>query len=70
MEKRECGRIEKGVPFLFYTGDSAWNIPLNVTALMDLPTELEPFVPHHKTLFLNLNAISPEKPTFYSNYFF
>jgi hypothetical protein len=28
---------------------------------MDLPTELEPFVPHHKTLFLNLNAISPEK---------
>lgn len=30
---------------------------------MDLPPELEPFVPQHKTLFLNLNAIAPEKLT-------
>jgi len=56
-------RFRPILPILFYTGDSAWNIPLNVTALMDLPTELEPFFPLHKTLFLNLNAIS------YSNYF-
>ena len=30
---------------------------------MDLPPELEPFVPQHKTLFLNLNATAPEKLT-------
>jgi len=56
-------RFQPILPVLFYTGDSNWNAPLNVTALMDLPPELEPFVPQHKTLFLNLNAIAPEKLT-------
>ena len=56
-------RFQPILPVLFYTGDSNWNAPLSVTALMDLPTELEPFVPQHKTLFLNLKAIAPEKLT-------
>ena len=56
-------RFQPILPVLFYTGDSNWNTPLNVKALMDLPTELEPFVPQHKTLFLDLNAIAPEKLT-------
>ena len=56
-------RFRPILPVLFYTGDSNWNTPLSVTALMDLPTELEPFVPQYKTLFLNLNAIAPEKLT-------
>ena len=56
-------RFQPILPVLFYTGDSNWNAPFSVTALMDLPTELEPFVPQHKTLFLNLKAIAPEKLT-------
>jgi len=56
-------RFRPILPVLFYTGDSNWNTPLSVTALMDLPTQLEPFVPQHKMLFLNLKAIAPEKLT-------
>jgi len=56
-------RFQPILPVLFYTGDSNWNTSLSITALMDLPTELEPFVPQHKTLFLNLNAMAPEKLT-------
>ena len=56
-------RFQPILPVLFYTGDSNWNTPLSVTALMDLPAELEPFVPQHKTLFLDLNAIALEKLT-------
>ena len=56
-------RFRPILPILFYTGDSNWNTPLSVTALMDLPNELEPFVPQYKTLLLNLKAINPEKLT-------
>ncbi len=42
-------RFRPIVPILFYTGDRAWDTPLSVTALMDLPQELERFVPSHET---------------------
>ena len=51
------------LPILFYTGDRNWTTPLSITASMDLPRALEPFIPHHKTLFLNLKATAPEKLT-------
>jgi len=56
-------RFRPILPLLFYTGDKEWDTPLSVTALMDVPAELERFIPHHDTLFLNLNATAPEKLT-------
>ena len=54
-------RFRPILPILFYTGKANWNAPLTVTALMDLPKALEPFVPQHKTLFMNLKTTDPEK---------
>ena len=54
-------RFRPILPVLFYTGKANWKAPLSVTALMDLPEELEAFVPQHKTLFLNLKNAEPEK---------
>ncbi len=56
-------RFRPIVPILFYTGDRDWDTPLSVTALMDLPQELERFVPSHDTLFLNLPATASEDLT-------
>ncbi|HLF19447.1 MAG TPA: Rpn family recombination-promoting nuclease/putative transposase [Bacteroidota bacterium] len=56
-------RFRPIVPILFYTGDKEWDTPLSVTALMDVPAELERFIPHHEALFLNLNATAPEQLT-------
>ncbi|MBC8232723.1 Rpn family recombination-promoting nuclease/putative transposase [bacterium] len=54
-------RFRPILPVLFYTGKANWKAPLSVTALMDLPEELEAFVPQHRTLFLNLKNAEPEK---------
>ena len=63
-------RFRPILPILFYvvysgkpvlTGKTDWHAPLSVTALMDLPEALEPFVPRHKTLFLNLKTTNLEK---------
>jgi hypothetical protein len=54
-------RFRPILPVLFYTGKADWKSPLSVTALMDLPEALEPFVPQHQTLFLNLKDTDPEK---------
>ncbi|MCH8296063.1 Rpn family recombination-promoting nuclease/putative transposase, partial [Candidatus Poribacteria bacterium] len=44
-------RFRPILPILFYTRKTEWRTPLSVSALMDLPHELEPYVPSHKTLF-------------------
>jgi predicted transposase/invertase (TIGR01784 family) len=56
-------RFRPILPILFYTGERNWDTQLSIKELMDLPAELECFVPQHETLFLNLNATEPEKLT-------
>ena len=48
------------LPVLFYTGEANWNMPLTITALMDLPQPLERFVPYHDTPFFDLKTTIPE----------
>jgi len=54
-------RFRPILPILFYTGKTKWKPPLTITALMDIPTPLERFVPQHDTLFFNLKTTDPEK---------
>jgi len=56
-------RLTPIVPILFYTGDESWEAPVSVATLMDLPSELEPFMPSHETLFLNLKERPSESLT-------
>ena len=56
-------RFRPILPIIFYTGKDAWDTPIAISTLMDLPHELEPFVPHHQTLFFNLKASPPEELT-------
>jgi hypothetical protein len=48
-------RIYPVIPLVFYTGEEGWTTALNLDHLMDLPEELQRFVPHWDTLFLNLH---------------
>ena len=54
-------RFRPILPVLFYTGKAKWSSPLTITALMDLPTPLERFIPRHDTLFFNLKTTDEEK---------
>src|SRR4051812_40495459 len=56
-------RLRPVIPLVFYTGRRVWPMPLRLTALFDIPAELERFVPAWETLFLNLHRTSPEALT-------
>ncbi|MBI1929850.1 Rpn family recombination-promoting nuclease/putative transposase, partial [Candidatus Poribacteria bacterium] len=56
-------RFRPILPIVFYTGSEKWETPLAISALMDLPRELEPFVPHYEALFLNLKETAPDELT-------
>jgi hypothetical protein len=51
------------IPIVFYTGDDEWKTPLEISALMELPRELEPFVPSHQSLFFELKKTSADALT-------
>jgi hypothetical protein len=51
------------VPLVFHTGEGAWSTPIGLTHLMNLPAELERFVPQWDTPLLNLHQTAPETLT-------
>lgn len=55
-------RLLPVVPIVFYTGREAWKPPLRLAGLMDLPEEIESFVPRWETLFLNLHGTRRRRP--------
>jgi hypothetical protein len=56
-------RLRPIVPLVFYTGEGAWSTPIGLKHLMDLPAELERFVPDWETPLLSLQDTSPETLT-------
>jgi predicted transposase/invertase (TIGR01784 family) len=59
----EQWRFRPILPIVFYTGSEKWETPLTISALMDLPPELEPYQPHHQVLFLPLKGVAPQDLT-------
>lgn len=53
-------RLRPVIPLVYYTGEKRWSAPLGLISLMDLPAELERFVPQWETLFMNLRQTPPE----------
>jgi hypothetical protein len=51
------------IPVVYYTGERRWNQPLGLKEMMQLPAELERFVPDWETLYLNLRQTPPETLT-------
>ena len=47
-------RLSPILPIVLYTGDRRWNVPLTLEALMDLPRELERFIPRFAALLLSV----------------
>ena len=45
------------VPIVFYTGIRSWRGPAGIREMMQVPPEVEEFVPHHRTAFLSLHQI-------------
>ena len=51
------------IPVVYYTGEKRWSAPPALKQLMELPEELERFVPDWETLYLNLRQTPPETLT-------
>ena len=56
-------RLLPVIPIVFYTGAENWITPIDLAGLMNLPPELERFVPKWDTLFLNLHRMPPDTLT-------
>jgi predicted transposase/invertase (TIGR01784 family) len=57
---RKSVQIYPILPLVFYTGKKKWKQLPTLQTLMELPTELEAFVPTWETLFLNLHETPAE----------
>lgn len=60
---RERRRLHPIIPVVFYTGEQRWEVPIDLTHLMDLPARCERFVPRWETLLLPLHETPPEALT-------
>ena len=47
-------RLRPILPIVFYSGDRAWNAPLTLDAIMDIPEGMSQFVPMCEILFLDV----------------
>jgi hypothetical protein len=56
-------RLRPVIPLVFYTGTETWRAPIGLASLMDLPAELERFVPGWETLLLDLHETPPQTLT-------
>jgi hypothetical protein len=56
-------RLLPVIPVVYYTGEKRWSRPISLKHLMDLPADLERFVPDWETLFLHLHRTPPETLT-------
>src|ERR1041385_3731009 len=53
-------KLHPVIPLVLYTGRRRWTHPLSLQAIMDVPDELQAFLPHWDTLFLNLHQTPPD----------
>src|SRR5438445_6460047 len=56
-------RLRPIIPLVYYTGERRWGAPIGLAALMDVPPDLERFVPRWETLHLPLREMAPEALT-------
>lgn len=49
------------LPIVFYTGEGTWKIPLDFRDIIDLPEELERFIPRFDILFFDLKHTETEE---------
>ena len=56
-------RMRPILPIIFYTGSQRWKTPPTLTAVMDVPELMLPFVPSFKTLFFGVKDIDPNELT-------
>ena len=56
-------RLRPILPIVFYSGDRRWQVPLSLTAIMDIPDMLARFVPKFDTLFLSVKETDPQELT-------
>ena len=54
-------RLRPILPIVFYTGQQRWKIPISLSAAMDIPELMAPFVPTFETLFLGVKDEDIEK---------
>ena len=47
-------RLRPILPIVFYSGDRAWNVPLTLDTIMDIPEDMSQFVPKCEILFLDV----------------
>ena len=60
---RRAWRLRPILPIVFYTGTQRWEIPIALSAVMDIPELMAPFVPTFETLFLGVKGEDIEKFT-------
>ena len=60
---RRAWRLRPILPIVFYTGQQRWKIPISLSASMDIPSLMTPFVPTFETLFLGVKDEDIEKFT-------
>ena len=53
-------RLRPVLPIVLYTGDQPWQVPLTLSAIMDIPEELDQFIPKFETLLLSVKETGTE----------
>ena len=56
-------RLRPILPIVYYTGSQRWEMPLSLSAVMDVPEVLSRFVPRFDTLFLGVKETDPDALT-------
>ena len=57
---KSAWRLRPVLPIVLYTGDRPWQVPITLSAIMDIPKELDPFVPKFETLLLSVKETETE----------
>ena len=60
---RSKWRLRPILPIVFHTGTQQWKIPISLSAVMDIPESMAPFVPTFEKLFLSVKNENIEKFT-------
>ncbi len=60
---RNQWRLRPILPIVYYTGEQRWQMPLTLTAVMDVPDVLSRFVPSFDTLFLGVKDTETDELT-------
>ena len=60
---RSKWRLRPILPIVFHTGTQQWKIPISLSAVMDIPESMAPFVPTFETLYLSVKNENIEKFT-------